>query len=609
MNKKIGALFVAVGVIASACGGSSESRTRNAVIERDVACFATEQDKTDTENAMLQRKSEFEGRDQRQMMDQFALVQQRVSEVYNRQLAHPEWDTRLSGTLSDQGRKELEELSADYSAILEEYEALRQAIWMTDIEDGPAYFETKYQRAVATPVCEVANDAATDELNSDESTTSSVSDQVITNDPSESPATESSNETTETTNSAIGDINVAAGQMICPKPVLQSHGAVRTLVNKMNSFNVSKCKSYETEIYVQIVGGSATFDDIATSVSATKDEWGVMFAKPGTYEVNLRFMHRGIPVSRLSNGITFKVGDTAAVDPCAGTTPQIDLSEDYTQITAKSNCTQSDRIDIMIYGRAGTSVTELHYSMQFGDGETHDSLFGMMLPAGEYRLRAHQLVAIENEWGYSGGDPATVDFEWPITANQATAPDNPIVSIMPVGFFERADDPVDNSSPSDTPAAPTAFAVPETVEAMKCDDACMTGLAKQAEIPAGDVKTIEASVFDGTWFPLVANSDIPLTGSVTKLAVRVTPKSGESVVVATSIHKGSVSETEEAGTDNEATAVVYADSANPGSTFTVGASQEGSFLSTNWWWIVLLIVLALAVLAYGARKRAAQPGR
>jgi len=127
---------------------------------------------------------------------------------------------------------------------------------------------------------------------------------------------------------------------------------------------------------------------------------------------------------------------------------------------------------------------------------------------------------------------------------------------------------------------------------------------EKSGIAESEVKSLEVSVFEGLWVPLQANSDIPLTGQVTDLAVRVTPKSGDAVVLRTTIHKGSITQTPLQKTEvTSLSQVVYVDSSNSEGAYTLSEAESTSFLGSMWWILLLILVLLIAVWILWRRQR------
>jgi len=163
----------------------------------------------------------------------------------------------------------------------------------------------------------------------------------------------------------------------------------------------------------------------------------------------------------------------------------------------------------------------------------------------------------------------------------------------------------DTSSPTSGSSLIEAVAVPQSVESVKCDAKCIAAVTEKSGIAESEVKSLEVSVFEGLWVPLQVNIDIPLTGQVTDLAVRVTPKSGDAVVLRTTIHKGSIAQTPLQKTEvTSLSQVLYVDSSNPEGAYTLSEAESTSFVVENWWKILLVLILML-LFFFQLRKRSA----
>ena len=590
MNKKLGILLIAGVAIASSCGGGdSEGRTRNAVIERDVECFATEQDKTDTMNAMSERRAALaaaEG-DVDKFNIEWKRLNDRVSQAWNNQVAHPEWNIRGTGELTVKGRQEIINLGLEYNAALNEYNALYEVhTGRQSLNEALAYYDTKYSKVNSTNVCEP-------------STTLDISTTVDT------PTTVDTS-----------PVNVFVANYDCPAPIVTGPTSVVIGSVEKTRFEFSSCEGAVLEIRVASPSPLPKFTVIVNTMVT-------IFTEPGVHTVGARFTKNDVAVSRFGI-ITVQVDAPSTEVPCKGKAPLIKVSEDFNKVTFTSTCEGTSTIAYELNLRISSVSSIGLRAGRAESGQPVDINVPEQFGRGAYEIRAEHLAVFEG--GYrSYGDSATDRFVVNSNGSESFGDNDQTVTDMPVPALQPSD-----SSPSDSMSSPSsttddstttstvdssspvsgspmveAVAVPQSVESVKCDEKCITAVTEKSGIAESEVKSLEVSVFEGLWVPLQVNSDILLTGQVTNLAVRVTPKSGDAVVLRTTIHKGSVAQTPLQNTAvTSLSQVVYVDSSNPEGAYTLSEAESTSFLVANWWKLLLILILLL-FLFFQLRKRSA----
>ncbi len=615
MNKKLGILLIAGVAIASSCGGGdSEGRTRNAVIERDVECFATEQDKTDTMNAMSERRAALaaaEG-DVDKFNIEWKRLNDRVSQAWNNQVAHPEWNIRGTGELTVKGRQEIINLGLEYNAALNEYNALYEVhTGRQSLNEALAYYDTKYSKVNSTNVCEP-------------STTLDISTTVDTPTTMDTPTTLDIPTTVDTpttmdtpTTVDTSPVNVFVANYDCPAPIITGPTSVVISSVEKTRFEFSSCEGAVLEIRVASPSPLPKFTVIDNTMVT-------IFTEPGVHTVGARFTKNDVAVSRFGI-ITVQVDAPSTEVPCKGKAPLIKVSEDFNKVTFTSTCEGTSTIAYELNLRISSVSSIGLRAGRAESGQPVDINVPEQFGRGAYEIRAAHHVAVF-EGGYrSYGDWATDRFVVNSGGSESFGDNDQTVTDMPVPALQPSD-----SSPSDSMSSPSsttddstttstvdssspvsgspmveAVAVPQSVESVKCDEKCITAVTEKSGIAESEVKSLEVSVFEGLWVPLQVNSDILLTGQVTNLAVRVTPKSGDAVVLRTTIHKGSVAQTPLQNTAvTSLSQVVYVDSSNPEGAYTLSEAESTSFLVANWWKLLLILILLL-FLFFQLRKRSA----
>ncbi len=412
-------------------------------------------------------------------------------------------------------------------------------------------------------------------------------------------------------------VNVFVANYDCPAPIVTGPTSVVIGSVEKTRFEFSSCEGAVLEIRVSSPLFLPEFTVIDNAMV-------ISFTEPGLHTVGARFTKNDVAVSPFGT-VTVQVDAPSTEVPCKGKAPLIKVSEDFNKVTFTSTCEGTSTIAYELNLR-NSSVSSIGLrASQAESGQPVDINVPEQFGRGAYEIRAAHHVAVF-EGGYrSYGDWATDRFVVNSGGSESFGDNDQTVTDMPVPALQPSD-----SSPSDSMSSPSsttddstttstvdssspvsgspmveAVAVPQSVESVKCDEKCITAVTEKSGIAESEVKSLEVSVFEGLWVPLQVNSDILLTGQVTNLAVRVTPKSGDAVVLRTTIHKGSVAQTPLQNTAvTSLSQVVYVDSSNPEGAYTLSEAESTSFLVANWWKLLLILILLL-FLFFQLRKRSA----
>lgn len=291
-------------------------------------------------------------------------------------------------------------------------------------------------------------------------------------------------------------------------------------------------------------------------------------------------------------------------DPCAGKTPDAewDAALKGGSFTATSTCEAATSLRYSVLRKSEDASVEVGkgylasgvvYSdliNRFGAGTYEVSLTHAVLTDGTATLVGDTKV-LEIEYKpeptESTTSTSTPGSDTPLVTEIAEAPE--VVRLPISAFTPLVSEPVENPRAAD-PRVPVA-AIPAEAVVMTCDQACIDQVLALVGVTEG---VVEVSIGAGAWREVSASSLLSLPGGATNVRVRVTPTSGDPVVMSAVMTRESTGEaTSELAfenVDDNATAILPAD--------------DGS--SVPWWIVILIAVLAALAAAEVMRRRKTQ---
>lgn len=277
------------------------------------------------------------------------------------------------------------------------------------------------------------------------------------------------------------------------------------------------------------------------------------------------------------------------LDPCADKQPDAswDPARDDGTFMTTSTCNASTAIWAQI-DRIDGPRTENVFRGELISGSPYSDLI-QAFGKGTYRVRNTHMAG--GKWSLVGRTRVT-EIVWdPSSSPSSSAPATGQVSLpgiveVPLPAFTPAvSERVENPLVVD-PRVPV-IALPVDALVMTCDAQCTERAVSQAGASGGSA---EIAVGDGEWETLSDASLITVPTKPTNVRIRVTPESGDPVVMSVILTRDS---TDEVLTAEQAPAT------SAGQTPDVTGSGGSSFP----WWIIVLLLIILALVREVLRRR------
>lgn len=573
-------LAMAGAVLLSACGSSGESRTRNAAIETVGDCYSS-QGLKDIDLARIER----------------VRVSARTA-VDTLEALREEYDAA-----ANQYAGALNELTNDpNSGITEsEVETLREQADRarvafenaSNLADRIGDLDVEYEEASSKPIC----------IGVSEQTSDDSGNTIEDNGQSEEPTTTTTSADEASVESETPEDNEASGEV-------SSAEAECAAVPKGG-----------TE-YVINVGETATIDfELCDGANGLRVKWPVGSAKklkfkknnPSSFSFTAKIAGRtrvGFtqvnrttkPVTVLSKAtrVWITAVDPSSSDDCSGKAPTgtWDGENDILQVSA--TCEPVDFIQTSIVWRAVDGERRVLFEGQRDSGST---LIGLLVGYGPGEFTATLVHGRNSDEGPTYvGETGTVSVtvteaesekDGTVT-NGALPPSDPesrsAIQELPV-FSLAADDSTSGGESGGAGETLPTVALPAETTAMTCAANCLDEIVKAAGFDAGTVEV----TFDGeTWSEVKSSSAVVVPAGTSTLRVRVTPESGDAVILSTSVVRDSISES-----DAEPNETEDLDIASVGNLVDDVETSGSAFP----WWLVVLIALLVVAGGMFARRR------
>lgn len=286
-------------------------------------------------------------------------------------------------------------------------------------------------------------------------------------------------------------------------------------------------------------------------------------------------------------------------DPCTGKKPDATWDPDTSggTFTATSTCDATTWIRFSVKKKTDDGAVEVcrgwiasgvpnsKLISLFGDGTYEVSLtHGVNTQAAQRVVGDTRTIEVEYTTPTSTSSSVTGSALPPDVAN------SPDVASVPVAVFTPlVSEPVENPRAVE-PEVPVV-ALPAGTTSMTCDQGCIDAAVSAAGLSDG---AVEIAFDAGAWLPISPRSLFLLPAGATNVRLRVTPSSGDPVVMSAVVTREST---------DEAVSEVAFEVADVSNVPVVAADDDGGFP----WWIVILALVLVVLLGIVRARRGRTP--
>ena len=176
-----------------------------------------------------------------------------------------------------------------------------------------------------------------------------------------------------------------------------------------------------------------------------------------------------------------------------------------------------------------------------------------------------------------------------------STPDVPGVVELPTSVFTPAiTEPADNPMAVD-PRVPV-IAIPSDAAVVTCDAQCVENAISLAGLTDG---TVEMSIGDGSWQPMPAGSSFAAPSGASNIRIRVTPESGDPVVMSAVMTRDPINAAS-AASPVKTTADLEISSDTEAPSNGSGSAADGPGFP---WWIIVLVLIIVVIAVAVMRRR------
>jgi hypothetical protein len=600
--RRLAAVFIASGLLLSACGQSDSGRVRNSSIGE--SCFATQADKDEQVNFL---KDFVDLANQTQ-----TTYEQAKKDLDDHMIAMTDITNRLYAAIAEAGKVGTQD-SVDRAKLAEtewDLGSTKQGDLSQKLADANrsrrdySYQAELYVTAKNKPVCETSVAQNTTQTTDTTPTTFATTS-------SQAPVEQDTSQLPDVINNDIvnnSDENATKANVSECKQAPDLNGKSNEVlrVGETLEFTFPRCSSTS---YITLSGDFSEGLTVYSNEVTIEDKPHVIFLLSSSAPLSGTYFFQQIDsaTSSLKSqlDLTFIAAESEAL--CAGKVPDVQMDA-HGVLTAKKTCAEADRIRILIKNitndRLVVDTVVDHQENEIRIPGSLSDIFG----TDEHEVEAVHVKVSEDKYGTVFGRMGDVlNFQFQLKDKKATSDgsfdNNRTIDVPPLFDSEPRSDALPTSDSSDaaseeTPQARSAKILlsPETT-GMSCSESCVESVAKQANIKPANVETIEASVNGAAWVTLTPEVLIPLVATDNSVAIRVTPKGGgKPVVLTTALYR----DTDAMSGVNEAELITVSAAGEQTITFAETSSGISPIL------IVLIALLVLALLAIAlvvARKK------
>lgn len=613
-------------LLLAACGGSGESRTRNAAfdfIDLPADCYPTQEAKDAaifTINEGI-RRGEQGFRDIPELSAESIEIKRQAADIFTQAQQY---------VVSD----------PEYSALMLEFEQLNERA----LEVDARYKEAEYANSLIgllvadrttaenTPICgSIEAQAEPEPTPSDssiatESTDVVTTDVVPTDDGSTTETTTPQSETdtpTETTSPTDQGTAIAAS---VPCTAVPDQGTELVVaVGEAVDLSFVLCENANK---IRLRGPKSRGQMTATARYAP-NKFKIVGKSVGTTRINARQIDTSTkPAAVLSRATRIKVTvvDPQSDDPCNGKKPEMAWYGDD-RLEGIATCEPIDHIRVSVVkvgddqsrtevfnGKLTSGVPLANAVSYFGLGEYTVAMAHVRIVDGvEQVVGEFEYMTVFIRAGASAestDQPDTTDATESTDAAESTdatestddSPSNSIsnngviserlpegVETMPVFALAPVATAAPSADPSEGPQGPVV-AVASDTSTLVCDESCLASIIERAGVDSG---TVEIAVGDAPWAKVTSTKAVALPPGATSVKVRLTPDSGDAQEFEMAVVRESVDAAFANVTVDEDDEVDIADE-------TVAVASSSGFPV---WAIVLIAVLVLAAGGVVTRRR------
>lgn len=547
-TKMMGLAMAGAMTLAACGGGDSDSRTRNAAAADD--CYVSSAVKDGEILAAQTRRDEAA----RARADLARLLEE-SSEAGR--LATAKWAEFSALPAVVRGNTETDEELADLDRIGAEHEVLLKAARAANrrYADASALASTvglidaELAEIEATPLCgdgaaspdtststdsSTANTSATD-TDSPETTSSETTSPETT-----TPAPETTTVAPEST-STTEPASVETASAPCVGTPVEGTNVVAT-VDEPFDLSFVLCKAANGMSLSGPADSVRAFRILGTNRNENTVSYRFSVNATGSFRMRARQVNRAGSETFVSDfaEILVNVNERAPSDECTDKAPDVVWNAETNEFRANATCFPVDALRISVLkGVPGTSRPEVVTGavppgVRLRDFLSSFSSFG----PGQYQVNViHarfgptelQLVGLQSTTAIEIPEPSVTDQTDASSPGTVTNGEIDVPSVrdgvvnVPTAVLTDVESASDGNIPT------SVVAVPEGTTTITCDATCLASIAERAGV---DASSVEISVGDAPWSALTAASAVALPGGASTVRVRVTPTSGDAVVLA-----------------------------------------------------------------------------
>lgn len=595
-RSRTSAAVIAGALVLAACSGGGESRTRNAALDANSDCFATQAAKDAALGSLEDRIREAQA-----AAAEYDRLSAEAKELGDRAAAL--YTAMMSTAVGQRGNSETDEEWAEYLAAQEVWD---KALQESKQADAKAY-EAKERAATlslredevvsvnATPVC----------AGGEESAAPDTSDPTQTSAPTESTDTSVAPDDT----ASADDGGTSASSATCTAYPEQGTDLV-VAVGEGIDLSFVLCDGADG---LRVSGPKGVNKTLGFKRSMP-NKFTLVGKIAGTTRVSVRQVNRSTtPVTVLSDAVRINVTvvEPQPDDACNGKRPEMAWYDDDDRLVGIATCEPIDHIRVSVlkgepgqplpqvyFGRLTSNVPVNNAVSYFGPGTYVVSMAHVRIVDGVEQIvgEAGNMTVVIPDTSPSEPDGAPDDSESTGTSEPGVVSNGGVINdrlpdgVVSVPAFAMT--PVSPDAPpsaaSDVSTVPVV-AVASGTTTLVCGATCLAAVGERAGVEDG---TVEIAVGDAPWSTVTATSAFALPAGVASVKVRVTPAEGEAREFEVAVVRESVDS-------------VYSDDATEDETAEVTAAlvTESSDSGFPAWAVLLIVVLVLAAGGVVARRR------